>query len=100
MEHKRKSLSPHVTTRWYRAPEVVLVNNHYDQAADIWGLGCVLAQLIGAMRPTKTVTFQPIFEGASCYPLSPNSKTKDKKTIIESEDQLRIILKKLGKPDS
>lgn len=100
MTHKRKSLSPHVTTRWYRAPEVILVTNHYDQAADIWSLGCVLAQLIGAMKPTKTVTHQPIFEGSTCYPLSPHVQKNDSKTIIEEGDQLRIVLSKLGKLDS
>mmetsp|Transcript_15053 Transcript_15053/g.44356 ORF Transcript_15053/g.44356 Transcript_15053/m.44356 type:complete len:378 (-) Transcript_15053:3324-4457(-) len=34
----------YVTTRWYRAPEV-LVGAAYGPPADVWALGCVLAEL-------------------------------------------------------
>ncbi|KAG0653759.1 mitogen-activated protein kinase smk1 [Monosporozyma unispora] len=39
---------PHITnyvaTRWYRAPELILSNNSYDGAIDIWAIGCILAE--------------------------------------------------------
>ncbi|CCD26934.1 cyclin-dependent serine/threonine protein kinase SGV1 NDAI_0J00420 [Naumovozyma dairenensis CBS 421] len=34
-----------VVTRWYRAPELVLGDKHYTTAVDIWGVGCVFAEL-------------------------------------------------------
>ena len=32
-------LTSHVVTRWYRAPELILIFNHYTAAVDIWSLG-------------------------------------------------------------
>ncbi|GLI68679.1 hypothetical protein VaNZ11_013165 [Volvox africanus] len=37
-------LSTYVITRWYRAPEVLL-SLEYGPAADIWALGCTIAEL-------------------------------------------------------
>ena len=34
-----------VATRWYRAPEVLLGSQTYDTKADIWSLGCILAEM-------------------------------------------------------
>ncbi|KEG08160.1 putative protein kinase, putative,cdc2-related kinase [Trypanosoma grayi] len=34
-----------VMTLWYRAPEVLLGDNHYLPAVDIWSMGCVMAEL-------------------------------------------------------
>eukprot|EP00928_Gymnodinium_smaydae_P072038 TRINITY_DN55478_c0_g1_i1.p1 TRINITY_DN55478_c0_g1~~TRINITY_DN55478_c0_g1_i1.p1 ORF type:complete len:457 (-),score=40.10 TRINITY_DN55478_c0_g1_i1:441-1811(-) len=50
------SLTEYVTTRWYRAPEVILSNGRYTFALDIWSLGCTLAELFGrrAIFPGKT----------------------------------------------
>ena len=43
----QKSLSHHVGTRWYRAPEIILLNSNYDYQIDIWALGCIFAELLG-----------------------------------------------------
>ena len=37
----------HIGTRWYRAPELILLNENYDMKIDIWSLGCVYAELLG-----------------------------------------------------
>jgi len=42
--YKRK-MTDHVTSRSYRAPEVVLLEKHYYKAVDIWSAGVVLAEL-------------------------------------------------------
>lgn len=41
-----RQLSPHVVTRVYRAPEVMLMEREYDTAVDIWALGVVLQELL------------------------------------------------------
>ena len=42
----QKCLSRRVGTRWYRAPEIILLNPHYDTKVDIWSLGCIFAELL------------------------------------------------------
>lgn len=32
----------YVSTRWYRAPEVLLHSTRYGSAIDIWAIGCIL----------------------------------------------------------
>ena len=46
-------LTEYVVTRWYRAPEIMLACNQYSKAIDIWGVGCIFAELINrkAMFP-------------------------------------------------
>lgn len=62
----------YVSTRWYRAPEVLLQYSKYTPAIDMWAVGAVLAELF---------TMCPIFPG-------------------ESEiDQLYKICRVLGTPD-
>ena len=39
-------MSIHVGSRWYRAPEVGLVEKQYDQASDMWSFGCILYELL------------------------------------------------------
>jgi len=36
----------YVVTRWYRAPEVVLLASEYTVSIDVWAVGCILAELI------------------------------------------------------
>ena len=38
-------MTDYVATRWYRAPEVILLEKQYDYRVDIWSLGCVLYEL-------------------------------------------------------
>ena len=38
-------LSSHVGSRWYRAPEIILVEKNYDQSADTWSVGTILYEL-------------------------------------------------------
>ncbi|KAG0677419.1 serine/threonine protein kinase, CMGC, CDC2/CDK sub [Pichia californica] len=45
-----------VVTRWYRSPELLLGDKKYTTAIDIWGIGCVFAELF---------LKRPIFEGKS-----------------------------------
>ncbi|KAG2488249.1 hypothetical protein HYH03_013239 [Edaphochlamys debaryana] len=46
----------YVGTRWYRAPEILVGNNQYGTAVDLWALGCTLAE---------AATGKPLFPGSS-----------------------------------
>ena len=39
-------MTDNIATRWYRAPEILLASKNYNKMADIWSVGCVLAELI------------------------------------------------------
>ena len=43
---QKRSLSNHIISRWYRPPEIVLLEKNYNTAVDMWSLGCVLAEMI------------------------------------------------------
>ena len=39
-------MTDYVTTRWYRAPEVLLGMLDYQTSVDIWSAGCVFAEML------------------------------------------------------
>ncbi|TPX67841.1 hypothetical protein CcCBS67573_g07356 [Chytriomyces confervae] len=54
-----RSLPPYtdyVSTRWYRAPEILLRSTTYSSPIDLWAVGAILAELI---------TLRPLFPGTS-----------------------------------
>ncbi|XP_055550551.1 uncharacterized protein LOC129733030 isoform X2 [Wyeomyia smithii] len=52
----RPPYTDYVSTRWYRAPEVLLHSTRYGSAIDLWAVGCIAAELY---------TFRPLFPGSS-----------------------------------
>ena len=42
----KRNMSTHIGTRWYRSPEISLLEKHYDQASDIWSVGCIIFELL------------------------------------------------------
>lgn len=65
--------------RWYRPPEIILGNSHYDMKIDIWGLGCVFAEIayMTSNDPELDPNNRYLFQGTSCYPLSPKERKND-----------------------
>jgi len=43
--HGALGYTEYVQTRWYRAPEIVLNRGRYGKAADVWAIGCIMAEL-------------------------------------------------------
>ena len=39
-------LTDYITTRWYRAPEVMLSWKEYTEAIDVWAAGCIFAEMM------------------------------------------------------
>ncbi|XP_010530391.1 PREDICTED: cyclin-dependent kinase F-4-like [Tarenaya hassleriana] len=46
----------YVSTRWYRAPEVVLLSYVYTEKVDMWAMGAIMAELF---------SLRPLFPGAN-----------------------------------
>ena len=63
-----RQLTQHVVTRWYRAPELILLQEYYNAAIDMWSVGCIFAELLQTLEPNHRP--QPLFPGKSCFPLS------------------------------
>ena len=43
---QKRDITETVYSRWYRAPEIILLDHNYNQAADVWSLGCIMAEMI------------------------------------------------------
>ena len=71
IQEENEFLSEYVTTRWYRAPEVLLGVGKYGPAMDMWSVGCIFYELI--MR-------KPLFPGKSTL------------------NQLHVMVEKIGSP--
>ena len=48
----------YVSTRWYRAPELLVGDTAYGKAVDVWAIGCIFFEL---------VTGRPLFPGDSDF---------------------------------
>jgi serine/threonine protein kinase len=66
-------ITNYVSTRWYRAPEILLSATKYDSAVDIWAIGTVAFELLQN---------EPLFPGR------------------DETDQLRLIFSCVGTPDT
>lgn len=55
-KNSQVTYTPGVVTRWYRPPELLLGDRHYGPAVDIWGVGCIIAELF---------VKEPLFQGSS-----------------------------------
>ncbi len=71
-DEQKGSLTEYVVTRWYRAPEIMLVCQEYTKAIDVWSVGCIFAELLARA---------PLFPGEDYIA------------------QLRLICNKLGRPE-
>jgi cyclin-dependent kinase-like len=53
-----KPLTEYVSTRWYRAPELLIESAGYSSGIDIWAIGCIYVELL---------TGKPLFTGRNDY---------------------------------
>ena len=70
--YSKQPYTEYISTRWYRAPECLLTDGYYGYKMDLWGVGCVL------------------FEVISLFPLFPGN---------DEVDQVHKIHNILGSPD-
>ena len=97
-ESIKPNLTSHVVTRWYRAPEIILVEKNYNEKIDIWSFGCIYGELLQLIKEHASTFLdrKPLFPGKSCFPLSPNSL---KNNVVDGDDQISKIIQFLGTPD-
>ncbi|ENN77114.1 hypothetical protein YQE_06449, partial [Dendroctonus ponderosae] len=70
----RPPYTDYVSTRWYRAPEVLLHSTTYSSPIDMWAVGCIAAEIY---------TYRPLFPGTTetdqLYKICAIMGTPDKK---------------------
>lgn len=100
-------LTLHVVSRWYRAPELILLAPQYTAAIDMWALGCIFAELLQTLEPVSEDAVPPtrsLFPGESCYPLSTTSNENEvdlellKTELSGHTHQLNCIFNIIGTP--
>lgn len=96
----KRCMTRHVVTRWYRAPELILLQDDYNELIDVWSVGCIYAELLQMLEGCHHEDRGPLFPGSSCYPLSPDRRHRhDSKFHTRgSTDQLNVIFDLLGTP--
>jgi len=108
---KKKELTRHVVTRWYRAPEVILLQQtrKHVAAVDMWSAGCIFYELL-QMSYKCCPDFDergPLFPGDSSFPLSPYRASKGPlanpsnnfgENFASRYDQLKVIFRCIGSP--
>jgi cyclin-dependent kinase-like len=59
----------YVSTRWYRAPELLVGDANYSRSVDVWAVGCILAELFTGSPlyagDSDLHTLQMILEGSN-----------------------------------
>lgn len=102
-KNMKRELTGHVVTRWYRAPELILLEKEYGPAIDVWSVGCIFAELLGMMKESAPTYLdrRPLFPGKSCFPLSPDKNPKEEKSgfPFSTNDQLAVIFEVIGSPN-
>jgi len=99
----QRGLTTHVVTRWYRAPEVILLQQKQATltAVDMWSVGCIFGELLQMIQENCSTVWKrgPLFPGDSCFPLSPKRHKKKKNAVYQSHfDQIRVIFEVMGTP--
>ncbi|XP_055388600.1 LOW QUALITY PROTEIN: uncharacterized protein LOC129617313 [Condylostylus longicornis] len=101
---KKKQLTSHVVTRWYRAPELILLQDDYTESIDVWSVGCIFAELMGMIKENvkQHLDRSPLFPGSSCFPLSPDRHQSDYNKWFSkgNRDQLSVIFDVIGSPSA
>jgi len=99
-----RELTGYVGTRWYRSPEIILLEKIYSSAIDMWSVGCIFAELLRMVKENVSDHKNrcALFPGTSCFPLSPSKNPSMEITgfPISPRDQLKLIIEMKGTPEA
>ena len=73
MGQRHRCLTDYFGSRWYRAPELLLMQKQYDQAQDMWSIGCIIFEILQATYPQHDCSYgydTILFRGDYCSLLS------------------------------
>lgn len=97
---KTAALTKHVVTRWYRSPEVILLQQERQHlyGVDVWSVGCIFAELLNMHKDNARGPKErkPLFPGRTCFPFS----TKNNADYLQETDQLRVVFDLMGTPSN
>ena len=88
--------TPHVVTRLYRAPEVILCRGRYAQSVDNWSVGCIVAEML-QLAGTEPSARQPLFRGHGDDAAGARSPRQDQSG---REQMMLAIFRVCGTPGS
>ena len=97
MTQRERSLTDYFGSRWYRAPELLLVQKQYDQAQDMWSVGCIIFEILNAVFPAPDCSYGQdtiLFRGHYCDLLSEGLPADDVDEPILKE-QIKVIIDQL-----
>lgn len=99
---QKPNLTAHVVTRWYRAPELILLQTPYTETVDVWSAGCIFGELLDTMQGNceNTDARTALFPGASSFPLTPANHNTRRSMNTNERDQLTVIFNVLGAPSA
>lgn len=93
------ALTGHVVTRWYRAPELILLEKNYTEAIDVWSVGCIFGELLGMLPGKDVMDRGPLFPGTACFPMSPRPSKMESRTYTHGQQtMMNRIFEVLGTP--
>ena len=71
-----KQLTSHISTRYYRAPENILMCQDYSLPSDVWSAGVIFGELLKMIEDNcpKLEDRTPLLPGKFCFPLSPRKR--------------------------
>eukprot|EP00931_Biecheleriopsis_adriatica_P054622 TRINITY_DN32154_c0_g1_i1.p1 TRINITY_DN32154_c0_g1~~TRINITY_DN32154_c0_g1_i1.p1 ORF type:complete len:454 (-),score=113.54 TRINITY_DN32154_c0_g1_i1:82-1443(-) len=100
VDKANRVMTQHVATRFYRAPELILLEEHYTEAIDVWSAGCIAVELAEMMEARPVKERGPLFPGSTCFPLSPDSRHQHDSAFHSKGcgEQLNVIFDVMGTP--
>ena len=103
-------MTGYVSTRYYRAPEIMLTWQKYDVAVDIWSTGCIFAEMLegkplfpgkdrelsqphrGSKLISQTLTSSPSSPSYLVHPLPMSFRPSHPRTCVFPRETTRTVL--------
>ena len=68
-----------------------MLEKNYNYSVDIWGLGCILGEMLHCAQLTKNPKKHGedkrfLFPGESCFPLTPRGPEDGEEAIVSNDD--------------
>ncbi|CAI9729300.1 mitogen-activated protein kinase 14 [Octopus vulgaris] len=77
-------MTGYVQTRWYRAPEIILNWEKYNQTADVWSVGCILGEMLTKRAVIRGHNFSDQMKQILCLVGTPDYEMLKKFTCEEA----------------